>query len=64
MFIFLLPPEFLAPKHKTRQACCAGGPKSALFSGSLCTPQQARHGAVMMMVPMRPKRVYEFHREN
>jgi hypothetical protein len=26
---------------------------SALFSESLCTPQQARRVAVMMMVPMR-----------
>jgi hypothetical protein len=39
---------------KPAGAWCASGLMSALFSESLCTPQQARRVAVMMMVvPIR-----------
>jgi hypothetical protein len=37
---------------------------SALFSESLCTPQQARRVAVMMMVPMRLADNWGAHSEN
>src|SRR5690349_6307598 len=47
----LLSPEIPPQKNdKPAGACRASGPKSDLFSGSLCTPQRARHVAVMMMV--------------
>jgi hypothetical protein len=42
--------------HKNKKpagALCASGLMSALFSESLCTPQQARRVAVVTMVPMR-----------
>jgi len=55
--------SFRAQKQKTRQAFCAGGPKSALISGLLCTPRRARHEAVTMMVTMRPGCVRAFHCE-
>ncbi|PYU40922.1 MAG: hypothetical protein DMG54_21825 [Acidobacteria bacterium] len=44
-------PEQNEPKNKNPAgACRASGLKSALFSESLCTPQQARLVAVMMMM--------------
>jgi hypothetical protein len=42
--------------HKDKKPAglgCASGLMSALSSGLLCTPQQARRLAVVMMVPMR-----------
>src|SRR5258708_3589266 len=45
-----LPPENTEPENKNPAgACCASGPKSALFSESLCTPQQARRMAMVMV---------------
>jgi hypothetical protein len=38
------------PKNKKPAELCAGGLKSALSSELLCTPQQARRMAVMMMM--------------
>jgi hypothetical protein len=53
--------------HKNKKPaglCCASGLMSALFSESLCTPQQARRVAVMMMVPMRLADNCGAHSEN
>jgi hypothetical protein len=50
-------------KTKNPLELCASGLMSALFSGLLCTPQQARRVAVMMMVPMRRAVVCDIHGE-
>jgi hypothetical protein len=56
-------PEYNQPENKKPAgAYCASGPKSALFSESLCTPQQARHVAVIMMV--RPRCLCAVHLRN
>jgi len=61
-FISVCLPNFLAKNTKPAALDCAGGPKGALFSGLLCTPQRARRVAVMMMmVPMRPNCVCALH---
>jgi hypothetical protein len=54
----------MVPKNKKPAGLlCASGLMSALFSGSLCTPQRARRMAVMMMVPMRLAVECDVHRE-
>jgi hypothetical protein len=49
-------------KTKNPLELCASGLMSALFSGLLCTPQQARRMAVMMVV-MRRAVVCDIHGE-
>jgi hypothetical protein len=59
----LLLREFISKNKKPAGLWCASGLMSALFSGLLCTPQQARRVAVMMMVVMRRAVVCDVHGE-